>query len=483
MDNLLFKHNAMRLFYDLAVTLFGVFFTYFFLHFSFGGGQIFPLIIAPLLILVFNGFLGIFGKLKTASGPVKALTITLSVLATALLLYFGNQDLPSIALFSIFSLPLMIAPRFFLNINRRTKFKILNNSLKSKGHVLVVGGAGYIGTHVIDLLLQENYRVKVLDRFMYDRSSIQDFEANPNFELIEGDATDISKLVSATDGAYAVIHLAGLVGDPACAVDPDYTRHTNVITTRMVKEVAMSAGVERFIFASSCSVYGASDEIVDESSKLNPVSLYATTKADSEKELLSSAQDDFYVTILRFATVFGHSRRPRFDLVVNLFGAQAFTDHRVTVIGPQQWRPFIHCRDLARAILATLGAPASKVGGQIFNVGDDTLNMTIGTLGEKVKIIAAAQGIGVELQVSDNISDRRNYRVAFGKIKNALNFTASYTIEKGLNEIFENFKSGKYASYKDKNYSNLEVTKEQANLFYDESNTTHLYRPMSESKK
>ena len=476
------RQHAMRLLFDLTIVESSAIFTYLFLSSFFGSGSAFPLLLAPLFVILMNSALGMLGKFRTAPTLVKAILLTVSILVTDAALYFLGQDLPSLFLFSGLALPLLVAPRFFLNINRRDKFGIFGKTVNSKGHVLVVGGAGYIGTHVIDLLLASNYKVKTLDRFMYDRTAIADFLKNPNFELIEGDATDISKLVSAMDGAYGVIHLAGLVGDPACAVDPEYTRHTNVITTRMVKDVAMSAGVERFIFASSCSVYGASDKVVNETSKLNPVSLYATTKVDSEEELLGATHDNFHVTILRFATVFGHSRRPRFDLVANLFAAQAFTDHKIKIIGPDQWRPFVHCRDLALAIVTTLGAPASKVRSQIFNVGDNNLNMTIGQLGEQVKNIAVARGIATELDIIENATDLRNYRVSFNKIKNTLGFTCSYDINKGLNEIFDHFESGKYGSYKDKSYSNLEMTREQASLFYDDSYTAGLYRPMSESK-
>ena len=203
--------------------------------------------------------------------------------------------------------------------------------------------------------------------------SLSAFSGSPHFELIDGDVTDISKLAAAMRHASSVIHLAGLVGDPACAVDPEFTRHENIIATRMAREVAQSLGIHRFIFASSCSVYGASDKEMREGDGLNPVSLYAQTKIDSEQELLYSVRDDFFVTVLRFATVFGHSSRPRFDLVANLFAAQAMMNGIVTVIGPDQWRPFIHVRDLARAIVMVLEARPEIVQSQIFNVGDTRL--------------------------------------------------------------------------------------------------------------
>src|SRR5216117_663304 len=216
------------------------------------------------------------------------------------------------------------------------------------GPVLVVGGGGYIGTHVVEQLLAEGWRVRVLDRLLFGKAPLQDFFGNPRFELVEGDATDILKLIEAMQGASAVVHLAGLVGDPACAVDESFTRHANVFATRLIKKAAQSLGVRRFVFASSCSVYGINPAEVSETSEVNPVSLYARTKVESERELLLDANEDFCVTTLRFATVFGHSRRPRFDLVANLFTAQAVNDGRITLMGPGQWRPFVHVRDLAR---------------------------------------------------------------------------------------------------------------------------------------
>ena len=251
---------------------------------------------------------------------------------------------------------------------------------------------------------------------MYGQQSLAPFLGRRDFELIEGDATDITKLTLAMKGASAVVHLAGLVGDPACAVDEQFTRHTNIVATRMAKDVAQSMGVHRFVFASSCSVYGMSDKEVSETDALNPVSMYAQTKIDSENELLYSGRDDFFVTVLRFATVFGHSPRPRFDLVGNLFTAQAMTDGLITVIGPQQWRPFIHVRDLGRAIVKVLKANPALVQSQIFNVGDKRLNMTILQLAEAVQKVCS-HGREVKISVSENVQDRRNYAVSFEKIQ------------------------------------------------------------------
>lgn len=473
--------NFLRLLHDLLVSTFAAILTLLFSFFftALPTEGFFVLVGIPIIGGLYFA-IGLLGQLRTPK-----LGLQISVLLFAALVSMGLMALLGtpwhiLALFHIIAVPLLLAPRYYLNISRKSNSLISNLGLKNKGAVLVVGGAGYIGTHLVDILLKKNYSVRVLDRLIYGPGTLSTFQGNPRFEFIEGDATDISKLVSAVRDCSAVVHLGGLVGDPACSVDPDFTRHENVIATRMVKEVARSAGVTRFVFASSCSVYGANDDVVNEESALNPVSLYATTKIDSEKELLSSNGPNFHVTILRFATVFGHSLRPRFDLVVNLFSAQAYNDSKVTVMGSGLWRPFIHCRDIARAIEKVLSSSSAVVHGQIFNVGDDSLNTTIGLLGSKVADVAKEFGRNVEVLVNDSSNDRRNYRVSFKKIKDILGFEADYTLEGGIREMMNHFKKGTYKHYKENQYSNLEMTKEQVDLFYNPEHTSGMYRPLNE---
>jgi nucleoside-diphosphate-sugar epimerase len=367
--------------------------------------------------------------------------------------------------------------RVILHLGNSRSREIAAVAVNVRGPVLVIGGAGYIGSHAVEQLLRNGYSVRVLDKLMYGDESLRDFRTHRQFEFIEGDATDIRKLTLAMRDASSVIHLAGLVGDPACAVDPQFTRHTNIVATRMAKDVAQALGVHKFIFASSCSVYGVSDEEVDEFAKLSPVSLYAQTKIDSEQELLSSSRDDFFVTVLRFATVFGHSRRPRFDLVANLFTAQAVTDGLVTVIGPHQWRPFVHVRDLARAIVMVLKADPVTVQSQVFNVGDARLNMTILQLAEAVRKIAS-ETRAVEISVTDNVNDRRNYAVSFKKIRDVLGFQAETLMEDGIREMLEHFRHGDYAHYRGEIYSNVEMTKKALALSPDPTELMHIYAPI-----
>jgi nucleoside-diphosphate-sugar epimerase len=252
-------------------------------------------------------------------------------------------------------------------------------------------------------------------------------------------------------GVGSVIHLGGLVGDPACAVDPELTVDVNVTATKLVGEIAKACGVRRFIFASSCSVYGACDEIVDEESRFNPQSLYARSKVASEVVLRALGSADFAVTRLRFATIYGISGRTRFDLVVNLLCAKAVRENVITVFGPEQWRPFVHVDDVARAIVTTLQAPIDEVAGEAFNVGSDAQNYTLGDAAELIK-----QQVPQAEIVSDfNAVDRRNYRVCFTKIRTKLGFEPAWTLERGIAQVVGLVRSNEVGHYSLPTYSNV----------------------------
>src|SRR5262245_51374526 len=285
-----------------------------------------PLLASPVVFITWNVLVGLYTRLRLASWQRKAIALLGTVAATSVSCLVLGAPTAGVLLWAlVVTGPVALARALVALPFTRNTAVVTTLVAHRHGPVVVLGGAGYIGCHTVDLLLKQGYEVRVLDRLMYGRQPIAEFLGHPRFELIEGDVTDITKLTSAARNASAVIHLAGLVGDPACAVDPDFTRHTNIVATRMAKDVAQSLGVYRFVFASSCSVYGVSETEVDELSALNPMSFYAQTKLDSERELLHAVRDDFFVTVLRFATAFGHSRRARFDLVANLFTAQAMT--------------------------------------------------------------------------------------------------------------------------------------------------------------
>lgn len=320
--------------------------------------------------------------------------------------------------------------------------------------VLVVGGAGYIGSIVVRTLVKRGFHVRVLDSLVYGASAIEEVLDHPRLEFIRGDCRNIQDVVGAMRGAGAVIHLAAIVGDPACDQDHKTAQEINYAATRMMIEIAKGEGVQRFIFASSCSVYGASEQVMDENSQTQPISLYADTKVDSEQALLAAATAGFHPTILRFATIFGLSPRPRFDLVVNLLTAKALKEQVITIYNGEQWRPFLHVADAAAAIVRVLEAPVALVGRQIYNVGDSRLNYTLTNVAEKlVKFFPNTRVEHIENE------DRRSYRVSFQKIKGHLGFSCSKSLEDGIYEIKAAFESGRISDYSAALYSNVKYLK------------------------
>lgn len=300
-------------------------------------------------------------------------------------------------------------------------------------HVLVTGGAGFIGSHLTRMLLERGYNVRVLDACAYGSDGLASVMDHPNLEIMYGDVTrirDVSRAMRDVDG---VIALAAVVGDPACNVDVEETINLNYSATKVLTEAADFYGVRRLVFASSCSVYGASadeSEMLTERSRLNPVSLYARTRLLSEN-LIFDRCGDVEPVVLRLATVFGLSPRMRFDLVVNTLTARAVVDGSISIFGGNQWRPNVHCQDVARAFIAALEAPASLVAGEIFNVGGDTENYRIEEMGRMVAEIVG----DVEISIQDEVPDPRNYRVSFAKIHDVLGFTPLYSVSDGIREV------------------------------------------------
>lgn len=203
-----------------------------------------------------------------------------------------------------------------------------------------------------------------------------------------------------------------------------------MVATQKLFDVAAKEKVKHILFASSCSVYGYGEDVFTERSKLNPVDYYSETKIQGEA-IAQAYKEDMAVTICRFATVFGASRRMRFDLAVNGMTANAVNRRECIIHGGQQWRPFIHCRDVARAIAIALAVPNEKISGDIYNVGDDKLNINLSGLGKV--ICSCIPGIVVKSDAS--ITDNRSYKVAFASIRNKLGFAAEHDLKKGIKEI------------------------------------------------
>jgi nucleoside-diphosphate-sugar epimerase len=324
----------------------------------------------------------------------------------------------------------------------------------SDGAVLILGGAGYIGSCLVRKLLAAGRRVRVMDSLIYGDYSLHDVLGDPNLEVRVGDCRKLQDLVAAVKDTDAIIHLAAIVGDPACEVDRQTSREINYAATRMLIEVAKGNGNCRLIFSSSCSVYGATDMLMDEYSNVIPISLYAQTKVDSEEALLEARSPDFHPIILRLATVFGLSYRTRFDLIVNLLTAKAHSEGMITIFNGTQWRPFIHVQDIANGICQVLAAPLDVVSGETYNLGDSRMNFTLGQLAEKV----LAEFPATRVEYVEN-SDRRNYRVSFEKIRNQIGFECQWTLEDGIREIKRAFESKFITDYRDARYSNLQFLK------------------------
>lgn len=299
--------------------------------------------------------------------------------------------------------------------------------------ILVTGGAGYVGSWLVRKLLERNYRVRILDSLLYGDQGLCDIADNSRLEVIEGDIRHLWTMARATKGVSGVIALAAFVGDAACELDPEETITTNYESVRLLADVCRRQGIQRVVFASSCSVYGANSALVlNEGSWLNPVSLYARTRIQAEEVLLQCCES-FEVVILRLATVFGLSPRMRFDLLVNTLTLNAVVNRRMQIFGGEQWRPNLHVRDAADAFILALEAPREKVQKGIFNVGSNESNFTIAQIADLVK-----RHVGqVKMEIKAEQIDQRNYRVGFDKIRYVLGFQPRFTVEDGITEIAE----------------------------------------------
>jgi nucleoside-diphosphate-sugar epimerase len=432
------------------------------LHYHILGVMLLDLI--AVVIFFSNGF---YTRSRSYQSRFKALVVFQAVSVTylvfALCNYLVHNDF--IAPFTLvmswgISLVFLIIARLWSVIWRKILLSEVSVHAKievNEKEVLVIGGSGYIGSALLPLLLGAGYTVRVLDSFIYGREAIEVYLNHPKVKIIEADFRQIDKVVMAVKGVDAVIHLGAIVGDPACALDEALTIDINLMATRMIAEVCKGFGVSRFIFASTCSVYGASDDLLDEHSKLSPVSLYAKTKIACERLLHEMADECFSPVILRFSTIFGLSGRTRFDLVVNLLTAKACFDQHITVTGGDQWRPFLHVEDAARSVLAVLKAPKIVVNNQVFNVGSNSLNYTLMDVGQ----IIFSKVPEAKLEDLGTTQDRRNYRVSFNKINKALGFETKWSLEAGIEQVIRAIRSGEVTDYHDPRFNNAKFLQEK----------------------
>jgi len=332
---------------------------------------------------------------------------------------------------------------------------------KNNKAILVTGGAGYVGSILVRKLLQNGYRVICVDKLTYGGTSLVDVWSDPNFTLHKVDITHFKEVDDVFNryDLFAVVHLAAIVGDPACKMEPELATRTNRDASIHLLETAKRSKVGKFVFASTCSNYGKMkdpDGYVDESSPLNPISLYAELKVDFERILLSQRKtDSFCPTVLRFATVYGISPRMRFDLTVNEFTKELALGRELLVFGEQFWRPYCYVTDLSYAIMTVLSSPEDKVACNVFNVGDTTQNFTKKMLVDEV----LKQIPDSKVKYVHRDEDPRDYRVSFEKIKNELDFNISRTVPGGIREISTSIRMGIVEHPDDQRYYNTPVTR------------------------
>ncbi len=321
--------------------------------------------------------------------------------------------------------------------------------------ILITGGAGYIGSVLVGQLLSNNYRVRVIDNLMHQQDSLKLFCDNENLEIVDGDIRNETLVKQALEGISAVVHLAAIVGDPACEKDRQLATAVNKEASQSLSTLAKEQKIKRFIFASTCSNYGkmeTKDGYVDENSELKPVSHYARLKVDFEEFLFSQKSASFSPVILRFATAYGMSPRPRLDLTVNEFTAVLAVGEKLEIYGADFWRPYCHTQDIARVCQLMLEADESMVATQAFNVGDTSENFQKKTLIELILKELPEAADKVLFVAKDE--DPRDYRVNFDKIQKTLGYSKTKTISNGICEYIEAIKSGAITDIHAQQYRN-----------------------------
>jgi len=314
-------------------------------------------------------------------------------------------------------------------------------------HILITGGAGYIGSLLTSELLRQNYRVTLLDSLLFGGESILPFLSHPNFHFIKTDVTEPRAVRDAVKHGWqkpeAVIHLAGIVGFPACqAVGKQVAWKYNVEATKLVFEQSADLGVKRFVFASTYSNYGLSEDgkPVTEETPLHPQSLYAETKIAAEEYLLSQKDAACAPLLFRFATLYGISPRTRFDLIVNQFVLEAFTKRQLIIYQRGYSRSFVHIRDAVRGIIMGLEAERSTIHGQVFNLGAENGNYSKNDIvGFVLRRIPETV---VEYKDLTFGGDMRDVTVSFEKIRRVLGFETTLNVDDGVREVLFALKSG-----------------------------------------
>ena len=324
----------------------------------------------------------------------------------------------------------------------------MNNSNRT---ILVTGGAGYVGSKLVPKLIETGYRVKVYDTFWFGKNIFKSLNGNSFLELIEADIRDINKLKSSLTGCTDVIHLACISNDPSYDLNPKLGEEVNFSSFEPLVESARKSGVQRFIYASSSSVYGVKEEEnVTEKLSLNPLTDYSKYKAICEPILLEKASNSFVTTVVRPATLCGYAPRQRLDLSVNILTNHAVNERLIRVFGGDQYRPNLHIDDMCDAYLYLLDQPVNLINGEIFNIGAE--NMTIKEISE---LVAVEIGQPLEIRV-ESTPDNRSYRVSSDHIKEKIGFVPKLGVREAVRDLKNAFDLGLLRnSLTDSKYFNL----------------------------
>lgn len=307
--------------------------------------------------------------------------------------------------------------------------------------VLLTGGSGYLGSILTRKLLEKKHHVRILDNFLFGKDSLRDIIKNRNLELVEGDVRDLAAVSKSLKGLDVVVHLASIVGTQSSDLDPKASIEVNYLATRNIAELCKLYKIKQFVFASTCSVYGARpDSLISENSEVNPLDSYGQSKFQSERATLQAYD---YPTILRLGTLFGASYRMRFDLAINLFLAQALNKEKISVFGGNQWRPFLHVADAAEAFSYVIEKHMEGIYNVIWK------NLTITQMAKEIQKL-----IPCRIELSKDIVDKRDYKVSgskfekFGfKAKKDIVYAAKEFKTKIVDDV-KNYKQEKYSNYK-----------------------------------
>jgi len=318
----------------------------------------------------------------------------------------------------------------------------------NKTKIYITGGAGYVGALLVPRLLDEGYLVTVFDLMIYGEEVLKE---HPNLKTIKGDIRDQKLLQSSIPGHDALIHLACISNDPSFELNPDLGKSINLDAFRPLVEISKKSGIERFIYASSSSVYGIKEEPdVHEGMTLEPLTDYSIFKADCEKILNEYQSNNFTTVTIRPATVCGFSPRQRLDVVVNILTNIAYHKSKISVFGGKQLRPNIHIADMVEAYLVLLNAPAEKISGEIYNAGYE--NQTVSDLANTVSCVV---GKDVEL-ITIPTNDNRSYHISSKKIFEELGFKAVHTISEAVSDLVNAFEQNLLPnSLEDERYFNI----------------------------